>query len=159
PAIGRPDLAVVANADDEGVGVDAHLGAQVGREEDSALAIHLGLEGAGEDGALEEAAGGVGQGDAGGLRLEGGPTGPGGDGEATVDPAGQHGSALELRPKARWDCEPPLVVHRVPVLAGEHRPLPLTNYDRLAGTASRSSVSRVRSARPEDRSWRGEGRR
>src|SRR6185369_6995938 len=80
---------------------------------------------------------------AGDLGLEGRPAGAGVDGQAAIDPAREHGAALELRPKARRDREPSLLVHRVPVLAGEHCPPCLTNFDRLAGTASRSSVSRV----------------
>src|SRR6185436_19845290 len=95
------------------------------------------------DRALEEAARGIGQGDAGDLGLEGVPAGPGVNGETAINPAGQDGTTLELRPKARRDRKPSLVVHRVSVLAGEHRATPLTNFDRLAGTASRSSVSRV----------------
>src|SRR5262245_41123627 len=62
PTIGRPDLAVVAHADDEGLGGDAHLGTQVGRHQDAALAVHLGLQRAGEDRPLEEPARGISQG-------------------------------------------------------------------------------------------------
>src|SRR5262245_2918788 len=48
PAIGRPDLAVVPHADDEGLGGDAHLGAQFGRSQDAALTVWPRLPCAGE---------------------------------------------------------------------------------------------------------------
>src|SRR5687768_14146346 len=150
PALGRPDLAVVADADDQRLGADPHLLAQVRRDQDAALAVHVGLEGAAEDLALEEPPGRIRDGDGRGLLGQEVPAGPRVDGEAAVDPAGQDRASLQLRAKSRRDRESSLLVHRVPVLAGEHpRALPLPEFDRLAGSASRSLESRFRSARPE----------
>ena len=49
PAGRGPDLGVVARADDDGLGVEAGHLAQVGRDEDAALAVERRLDGAGED--------------------------------------------------------------------------------------------------------------
>ncbi len=51
---------------------------------------------------------------------EGIPAGPGVDRQAGVEPAGDDESRVQLGTEARRDGEPSLVVHRVPVLAGEH---------------------------------------
>src|SRR5829696_8231422 len=146
PSIRRPDLPVVANADHQRLGRDPHLIAQVLRDEDASLLVEVGLERTGEDRPLEEPAGGIRQRDARILLLERRPAVTGVDRQAAVDPAGQHRAALELRPEARRDREPSLVVHRVPVLAGEHPPCSnCREFDEPAGSAGSSSVSR----RPE----------
>src|SRR6266540_4240629 len=67
PARGRPDLRVIAGPDDDGLPRQARPLAKVGRDDDPALAIELGLERPGEDVALEEAGSGVGDRQAGDL--------------------------------------------------------------------------------------------
>src|SRR5258706_8790563 len=70
------------------------------------------------------------------------------DREAAVDPAGDNGTVFELGAEASGDGQPPLVVHRVPKLAGEHwsRSLPvccgLAELDGPAETAGPSSLAR-----------------
>src|SRR5260221_2358446 len=71
------------------------------------------------------------------------------DREAAVDPAGDDGTVFELGAEASRDGQPPLVVHRVPKLAGEHwsRSLPvcccgLAELDGPAETAGPSSLAR-----------------
>ncbi len=55
PPVGCPDLRVVARADDDGLAVETDRVAQVGRQQDPALVVHLDLDGAREDESLEEA--------------------------------------------------------------------------------------------------------
>ena len=55
PPVGCPDLGVVARSDDHGFAAEADRFAQVGRQQDPALAIHLGLDRVPRDEALEEA--------------------------------------------------------------------------------------------------------
>src|SRR6187549_1180330 len=120
PAGRGPDLGVVARTDDNGLGVEAGHLAQVGRDEDAALAVERRVDGAGEDEPLEEARRRVGDRQRGDLLGQLVPAGPRMDREAGVEPAGDDGSALELGAELRRDGDPSLVVHRVPVLAGEH---------------------------------------
>src|SRR5258706_447952 len=60
PANGRPDLRVIARADDDGLPFQAGHLSQVGRDEDPTLAVETDLDGAGEDEPREEAGGGGG---------------------------------------------------------------------------------------------------
>src|SRR6476659_4859005 len=55
PPIGCPDLRVVARADDHGVTAEADGIAQVGRQQDPALLVHLRLDGVREHETLEQA--------------------------------------------------------------------------------------------------------
>src|SRR6185369_16316878 len=120
PAGRGPDLGVVARPDDDGLGVETGHVAQVGRDEDPALAVEGRLDGAGEDEPLEEPSALVGDGQRCDLVGQRVPARPRMDRETGVEPAGDDGSALELGAELRRDGDPSLVVHRVPVLAGEH---------------------------------------
>src|SRR5204862_10745 len=70
------------------------------------------------------------------------------DREAAVDPAGDDGPLFELGAEASGDGKPPLVVHRVPKLAGEHcsrfpaRLLRPERFDGPAETAGPASFAR-----------------
>src|SRR5258708_22251823 len=55
PANGRPDLRVIARADNDGLPFQAGHLSQVGRDEDPTLAVETDLDGAGEDEPREEA--------------------------------------------------------------------------------------------------------
>src|SRR5262245_60671515 len=44
PPVGCPDLGVVARPDDHGVSAETDRGSEVGRQQDPALAVHLGLD-------------------------------------------------------------------------------------------------------------------
>ena len=116
-----PDLGVVTGADDERSRRQADPLAQVRRQQDTTLLVELRLGRAGEDAAAEEPGGGVGHGELRDLVRQECPAGKRMDGEAAVDPARDDGAAIEQGAELRRDGDAPLVVHRVPVLAGEHR--------------------------------------
>src|SRR4051812_11999389 len=90
PPVRGPDLRVVARPDDHGLGTEADRRAEVRREQDPALAVHLGLDGLREDEPLEQPRALVGQrqcGDLGGKVI---PYRLGMDCEAVVQPARDH---------------------------------------------------------------------
>src|ERR1044072_3130966 len=61
PPVRGPDLRVVARPGDHRPGTEADRRAEVGREQDPPLAVHLGLDGLGEDEPLEQPRALVGQ--------------------------------------------------------------------------------------------------
>ena len=95
--------------------------AQVLRDEDPTLAVELRLEGPGEQLPLEQPRVGIGHGQARDLRRELLPGRHREDREAGVEPPRDHAATVELRAETRRDGDAPLLVDRVPVLAGEHR--------------------------------------
>src|SRR5207245_1537494 len=90
------------------------------RDDHAALAIEVHLEGAREEEAREGSGARVRDGKRRRLGGEGVPVAAREDREAGVDPARDERSSLELGTKTRWDGHASLLVHRMPVLAGEH---------------------------------------
>src|SRR5437773_4744256 len=120
PTIGSPDLRVVAGADDNGVGPEPGHLPEIARDEDPALAVERRLDRAGEDEPREATGVLVGDRERRHLVGERVPASPGVDRQAGVEPARDDEARLQLGAEPRRDGEPSLVVHRVPVLAGEH---------------------------------------
>ena len=87
----------------------------------STTGVEVSLERPREDVALEETGSGIGDGQAGDLRRQLLPPGSRVDGETGIEPAGDDRALFDLGAKLRGDGNPSLVVHRMPVLAGEHR--------------------------------------
>ena len=118
---GRPDLGVVPAAEDERLALEPRERPEALRDEDATLAVELRLEGPGEQLPLEQPRVGIGHGQAPDLRRELLPGRHREDRETGVEPPRDHAAAVELRAEASRDGEPPLLVDRMPVLAGEHR--------------------------------------
>src|SRR6478735_5135390 len=116
---GRGDR--VPSAEDECLGLEPGKGPKVGRDEDATLAVELRLEGTREQLPLEQPGVRVGHGQAADLRRQLVPCRHRKDREAGVEPPRHDHAPGELRTEARRDGEAPLVVDRMPVLAGEHR--------------------------------------
>ena len=93
---------------------------QVGRQQDPPLPVEFDLRRVGEHESLEAAGGFAGDGQRRDLRRELVPAGLGMDGQACVEPSRDDRARAQLDAELRGDGDPSLVVHRVPVLAGEH---------------------------------------
>jgi hypothetical protein len=118
-----------SRADDHGVTAEADRSAQVGRQQEPALLVHLRLDRVREHEALEEARLLVSDRQGGHLGREVVPDGLGVDRQAVVEPARHHRAGIELGAELHRDGDASLVVHRVPVLAGEHLSgLPLSSW-------------------------------
>src|SRR5579862_8190659 len=112
---------MVARPDNDGIGRQPGGLPQAGRQDHSALAVGLDLVGAGEEGPAEGARVRVADRQAADLVGQLIPLRAREDGQAGIEPAGHVCAALELDAELRGDRDSSLVVHRVPVLAGEHR--------------------------------------
>src|SRR5829696_7435344 len=121
PPGGSPDLRVVPRTEDQRLVLEARERPQVLRDEDPALTVELGLEGTREQLPLEETGVGVGHRKAADLGRQLVPGRHREDREAGVEPPGDDNAPGELRAEARRDGKAPLLVNRMPVLAGEHR--------------------------------------
>src|SRR6185369_13562553 len=120
PRARDPDLRVIARADDDGFVAEVDVLTQVGRQQDPALFVEIDLRRPGEDQALEAPRIRIGDGQCRDLRGEAVPSIGRVDGQAGIEPAGHDGARAQLGAELRRDGDPSLVVHRVPVLAGEH---------------------------------------
>src|SRR3954452_5510184 len=121
PASGRPDLGVVARAEDERLAIETGERPQVLRDEDTTLSVELRLERAGEQLPLEETGVRVGHGQAADPRRQLVPGLRGKDREAGVEPPRDDHVPGELGTEAGRDGQAPLLVARGPLLPGKHR--------------------------------------
>ena len=111
---------MIAGTDDDGISREARPFAQVGRDDDSSLSIHFSFERAREQEPTKLPGVGVAHGQPGHAAGQPFELGLRKDGQACVHPARNERAGVELRAELRGDGDASLVVHRVPVLAGEH---------------------------------------
>ena len=136
PARRGPDLGVVPAAQDHRVALETRERPEALRDEDATLAVELRLEGPGEQLPLEQPRVGIRHGQAPDLGRELLPGRHREDRETGVEPPRDHAATVELRAETRRDGDSPLLVDRVPVLAGEHRVPHSPDIERRRGGSS-----------------------